>query len=277
MKKLIINADDFGYSTNNNNAILIGYNSGVITSTSLIANMPGFEHAVKEIIPKTPKLDIGFHFNIMEGNSLSDCSLLCDSDGIFNNSYQKLIIQSYNNNFLKQIEKEFRYQIEKVLNYSPISHIDSHVHTHAIPNIFKLFIKMAEEYKIPYIRTQKELPYIVFSKIFNKKFPINIVKNILLNSYSTININTLKNSNIKTNDYFIGVLYTGYMDEKAILEGIRQIKKDKSITEVIFHPYIAENISAEKDYNYKEFLTTQNPEFKKKLENSGFILSNYSD
>ena len=272
MKKIIINADDFGLSENNNIAVKNGYEAGIITSTSLIANLEGFEHAVKKVIPTAPNLDIGFHFNIMEGKSLSACSLLCDSDGYFNNSYLKLIIKSKEKNFINQTEREFRYQLEQALKYCKISHIDSHVHTHAIPEIFNLTVKLAEEYNIPYVRNQREIPYIVPNKIFNMKFPVNIIKNILLNTYSGINIKKLKNSNIKTNDYFIGVLYTGYMDENAILNGINAIKDDNSIIEIIFHPYI----STDRTYNYKEYLITQSPDFKQKLANQDCVLTNYS-
>lgn len=276
MKKVIINADDFGYSENNNIAIKSGYDNGIITSTSLLANMAGFEHAVKDILPSIPKIDIGFHFNIMEGKSLSETNLLCNSEGYFQNSYQKLIINSKVKSFLSQIEQEFRAQFEKVSKYCKISHIDSHVHTHAIPEIFNLTLKLAEEYGIKYVRTQKELPYIVGNKIFSKKFPINIIKNILLNTYTSINLKQISKTKTKTNDYFIGVLYTGYMDEEAIIQGLKKIDKNNSLTEVIFHPFYSNVIPDDKKHNYEEFLITQNPHFKQKLEDMGFALSDYS-
>ena len=265
MKKLIINADDFGISKETNLAIKQGFESGVITSTSLIVNLESFEHAIFEILPTISDIDVGFHFNIIEGKSLTNQPLLCDKNGFFNNSYGQLIIKSFNNELLKQIEVEFRAQIEKALQHCKISHIDSHVHTHAIPNIFKLISKLAKEYNIPYVRTQREIPYIVWEKSLSTKFALNIIKNVLLNTFSAIN----KHS--ETNNYFIGILYTGFMDEQAITKGLSKIKKDNSITEVIFHPTTDET----KKENYREFLITQNPNFKENLKNSGFALSNY--
>ena len=44
--KVIMNADDFGFSKGVNLAILEGFQHGILTSTSLMVNMPGFEHAV---------------------------------------------------------------------------------------------------------------------------------------------------------------------------------------------------------------------------------------
>ncbi len=277
MKKIIINADDFGYSKENNEAVKLGYESGIITSASIMANMGGFEHAVKEILPAVENFDLGFHFNIIEGKSLSNVPILCDSNNNFNNNFIQIAVKSQNKNFLNQTEQEFRMQIEKVLKYHNISHIDSHVHIHSIPAIYNLIIKLAQEYKIRYIRTQKEIPYIVWNKSFNLKYPVNMIKNILLNSYTNINIKKLKKSQVKTNDYFIGVLYTEFMDEQSIIKGIKKIKKENSITEVIFHPYYSKEIPKNKEANYREFQITQNQKFKEIIENSGFIISGYSD
>lgn len=274
MKKLIINADDFGYSIGHNEAVKLGYESGIVTSSSIITNMEGFEHALKEILPSIQTPDLGFHFNIMEGKSITNPQYLCDSNGYFNNSYLKLILQSHDKKVLKQIEEEFRAQIERILNYYPITHIDSHVHTHAIPHLYTLVAKLAEEYNIKYIRTQKEIPYIVPNKIFNKRFPANIIKNILLNSFSKINMKA--QASINTNDYFIGVLYTGYMDEKSILNGLQKVNKENTITEIIFHPYFASDIPDNMADNYKEFLITQRPNLIANINNLGFTLSKYS-
>ena len=98
---------------------------------------------------------------------------------------------------------------------------------------------------------------------------INIIKNILLNTLSYIN----KKKTNQTNDYFIGVLYTGFMDEKTIINGLKRIKEYNSTTEIIIHPCC----NPDKKFNFQEFLITKNPNFKEELKNLGFILSNYSD
>ncbi len=276
MKKLIINADDFGLSNANNEAIILGHKAGIITAASIITNMPAYKNAI-ELLEDINNIDLGFHFNIMEGKSLTNPSLLCNSEGYFNCSFQELIFKSQDEKCIKQIENEFRAQIEKIINIHKISHIDSHVHTHSIPKIFKLICKLAQEYNINFIRTQKEIPYIVPNKILNIKFPINIIKNIILNVHTSINIKELKKSKIKNNDYFIGAMYTGNMTEETILKGLKKINEDNTITEIIIHPYTSQYISKNKYNNYIEFLITQNPKFKEKLENSGFVLSKYLD
>ena len=64
--------------------------------------------------------------------------MLTDLNGDFSSGYLKLIYLSNQSFFLEQAEKEFRLQIEKVLKYTKVDHLDSHVHVHAIPNIFEL-------------------------------------------------------------------------------------------------------------------------------------------
>src|SRR5574344_1253751 len=137
-----------------NLAVLDAYHKGFLSSTSICANGEAFESAVNEIIPECPNLGVGVHLNIVEDKSLSD-------NEEFKNGYLKLIYLSEDKDFMQRTEKEFRLQIEKVLSRTKVSHIDSHVHTHAIPNIFDLTCKLAKEYGIKQIRNKKEKFYLV--------------------------------------------------------------------------------------------------------------------
>ena len=81
---LIINADDFGYSQENNEAIKLGYQNGTITSCSLLTNLNGFEIVVFTILPEINEIDLGFHFNIVEGKSITkNRSYYLSSNGSF--------------------------------------------------------------------------------------------------------------------------------------------------------------------------------------------------
>lgn len=274
-KNFILNADDFGMSEAYNKAVLEGYNAKLLCSASLCANGDAFEEAVNEIIPKCNNLSVGVHLNIIEGKALTDVPLLTDKNGIFNNGYAAIMKKSLSEDFLYQVEQEFRAQIEKIQARTKIDHIDSHVHTHAIPNIFKLTLKLAKEYNIPYIRTQFENPYFVPSikKHLNTKYPVNILKIILLNFFTFINKNELKKYDIITNDYLIGVGYTGMMDSMTIEFGLKSLKNKSNIcAEALIHPCDYEF----NDNHYTEFLITQNAELKKSVEEMGFKITNHS-
>lgn len=269
-KKFILNADDFGMSKAFNKAVLEGYHNGFLTSASICANGDEFDAAMNEIVPECPNLSIGVHLNIIEGNSLLNGEK-------YNDGYLKLIYLSNNPWFLEKTEKEFRLQIEKVLQYTKADHLDSHVHVHAIPKIFELTCKLAKEYGIKQVRTQFEKFYLVpdLIKHVNLKYPPNILKILLLNHFTFHNNRKLiRQYGLTTNDYIIGVGYTGMMDYKTIFEGLSVIKED-AIVEALIHPC---NFGGK--YNHprqKEFEITQNMDLKDKIQRLGFEIINYRD
>ena len=273
-KKFILNADDFGMSKAHNRAVLDGYNNGFLSSASICANGKAFNAAVNEILPECPNLGIGVHLNIIEGRSLTKAPLLTNKRGKFNNGYLALILKSYNQEFLKQVEYEFRTQIETVLNYTKVDHIDSHVHTHAIPNLFKLTAKLAKEYNIPYVRTQFEEMYFVPSvkKHINLNYPLNVIKIALLNSFTISNRKTVQELGLKTNDYLIGVGYTGMMDDKTIEFGLKTLDDD-CLVEALIHP--CNYAKPTKNQHFREFLITQKKELEDKIKRLGFEITNY--
>lgn len=271
-KKFILNADDFGMSKANNRAVLDGYHNGFLTSASLCANGKAFNAAVNEIIPECPNLGIGVHLNIIEGRSLTKAPLLTNKRGKFNKNYFQLM--SNDVKFLEQIEFEFRTQIETVMNYTAIDHIDSHVHTHAIPNIFKITARLAKEYNIPYIRTQYEELYFVPSvkKHINLKYPPNILKILLLGYFTKQNKKVVEKYGLKTNDYLLGVGYTGLMDSATVEYGLKTLD-EACIAEALIHP--CNYAVLKKNQHYTEFLITQNKDLKDKINRLGFEITNY--
>lgn len=280
-KKFILNADDFGMSKAYNKAVLDGYNNGFLTSASICANGKAFDAAVNEIIPECPNLGIGVHLNIIEDKSLQspeDVKMLVNSRGEFNNGYLKLMSKSSNKEFLKQVEMEFRRQIEKVMGYTKVDHIDSHVHVHGIPKIFELTCKLAKEYGIKQIRTQFEKFYMVpdVKKHLSVKYPPNTVKIMLLNTFTIQNRKILSQYGLTTNDYIIGVGYTGMMDDKTIYHGLASIKEEDVVVEALIHPC---KFSKDKPKNQhqKEFMITQNMDLKDKIERLGFEIVNYKN
>lgn len=278
-KKFILNADDFGMSPAFNRAILEGYPSGILKSASLVANGEAFEEACEKVIPACPDLGIGIHLNIIEGKSLlNGLDELTDANGEFNNSYVKLLIKSYsrnNQNFMKQLEDEFRAQIEKVMKCTKVSHIDSHVHTHSIPKIFELVSKLAKEYGIKQIRTQFEVPYLIpdINVYLGLKYPINLIKVALLDTFTLINEGTVKKYGLNTNDNLIGVSYTSMMNSLAIAYGLKAIKYDKVTAEALIHPCRYEDGTI--DNHFTEFQITKNAKLKAKIEELGFEITNY--
>jgi len=81
--QIIINADDFGYSKAVNYGIIDSYLDGVVRSTTLMANMDGFDHAV-DLAKKHRGLAVGVHLTISTGRPLTDLNQgFLDKNGDF--------------------------------------------------------------------------------------------------------------------------------------------------------------------------------------------------
>ena len=280
-KKFVLNADDFGMSEAFNTAILEGYNAGILKSTSLVANGEAFEEAVSKVVSNCQNLGVGVHLNIIEGKALTkDIDEVADINGNFYNSYGQLIIKAYkpnNKEFMAQLEQEFRAQIEKIKNAGvKITHIDSHVHTHAIPPIFELVCKLAKEYDIPQIRTQHEHFYLVPDVFIHlqKAYFVNIIKILLLNFFTSKNKPIVKKYGLNTNDYLLGVGYTSMMNTLTVSTGLSVLKYKKDFTaEALIHPCRYEDGTI--DNHFMEYRITQSEKLKDKIEQMGYEIGNY--
>lgn len=159
MKKLINNADDFGYSRAVNYGIADSYNNGVLTSTTLMPAMPGFNHAV-ELAKKNPGLGIGVHLTLTCGRPLLDThKTLCDENG----NFKKLGFYNDENTTVsdEEVYVEWKAQIEKVYKAGIVpTHLDSHHHTHTFKNNPEIVKRLAKEYDLP-VRNSFESPAVL--------------------------------------------------------------------------------------------------------------------
>ena len=149
MSKLIVNADDFGYSRAVNYGIADAHVNGIVTSTTLMANMPAVEHAI-ELAKNMPDLGIGVHLTMTCGRPVlqDKVSTLTDSKGSFYSlsTYQtcKDTIDS------DELYQEWKAQIEMLLNSGiDLTHIDSHHHVHTFDENKDIVDKLAKQFQLP--------------------------------------------------------------------------------------------------------------------------------
>jgi hypothetical protein len=151
-RQVIINADDFGLSPGVNQGIIQAYQAGGITSTSMMVNMPGLDHALS-LARSLPDLGIGLHFNLTYGRPVSEPSLvpsLVKPDGAFHQGECGLIRD------LAEIAQELDAQWNVLVqaSLSP-THLDSHQLLHQNdPIIFKIMAQKAVRENIPLRRSQ---------------------------------------------------------------------------------------------------------------------------
>jgi predicted glycoside hydrolase/deacetylase ChbG (UPF0249 family) len=139
VKKLIVNADDFGLTRGVNEGIVRGHRSGIITATSLMADGPAFEHAV-ELALATPSLDVGVHL------------VLWPEGGRLPRRLPAFAVRSLSLS-AAQIEAGFARQVEKVMaaGLRP-SHLDTHKHVHLLPRVMAALARVAVRFGICWVR-----------------------------------------------------------------------------------------------------------------------------
>jgi len=152
--QLIVNADDFGLTPGVNRGILEAHEKGIVTSTSLMANTPGFDDAVR-LARITPDLGVGFHFNLTYGVPLSppeEIPSLVDEHGrfFFDPQWRGDISRLGENWRPEDIQKELAAQWARVSKSGlTITHIDSHHFIQNLPHVYAPLAELARKEGLP--------------------------------------------------------------------------------------------------------------------------------
>lgn len=232
MKYVIFNADDFGLTKGVNDGIIKAFNDGVLTSTTMMVNMPAFEDAVA-LAKQNPKLGVGIHLVATMGKPLlphSEISSLVDDNGMFHKKFSTLIKNIISGKTkIKELKAEFHAQIEKFLETGLFpTHLDSHQHIHMFPVIFNVIVELCRDFNIFKIRKPNE--NLSNYKLINKRQFHRVILSIL-SCLADKKINKYK---IHTPDRCNGVLHCGNMTKDTLINILIFLKN--GVTEIICHP-----------------------------------------
>ncbi len=294
VKKVIINADDFGISKAVNRGIVEAFKKGVLTSVSFMSNMSAFEDAVCHI-KNNDNLGVGIHLNINLGRPLlapEKVKTLINRNGLFlTNNYQfikKLYLRQFD---LLEVENEFRSQIERVRDENiKLDHIDSHRHVHMFPQFFKLITKLAKEYDIPVVRfsceklrfcSSNDYYYLgQYNWKYIRQYFYDINKLLLLKILAGFDKEILKKSRLKRPDNFFGAFLMGRMRFEQYAKIFNLI--GDGYTEIACHPgYIDDEIVATNDTliegREEELRTLLDPRLKQAILENNISLVTFAE
>ncbi len=247
MKRLIVNADDFGMTEGVNRAILDAHRRGIVTSTSLLANGSAFASAA-EIARQTPALGVGVHLNLTEGRPSCDParipSLVTPRGGFFPGAGRLAWRVLAGRVALREIESEFRAQIEKVLaaGIAP-THLDGHQHVHMWPSVFAVTARLAQDYRMRGVRCSQECRAPVRGLLRQKgrdrgkmlrQFGVSAALGLLAMGARA----SLRRAGVAAPDNFYGAFATGFLDAAALEAILRDLPEGTS--ELMCHPGYAD-------------------------------------
>ena len=132
LMKLIVNADDFGYSERITAGILRAHRDGIVTATTLMTNAP-HTHSAATLARADPSLDVGVHLVLTFDRPLVDVErvqTLVDKDGRFFRPIELLSRDVDREEALMEYRAQYR-KARELLGRKP-THLDSHhwVHDH---------------------------------------------------------------------------------------------------------------------------------------------------
>ena len=275
MRKLIINADDFGLHKLINQAVYEAHRNGVLTSTSLLAGGEAFDEAA-EIARNNPTLGVGAHLCLVGGlptvcDPKTVKSLLDPATGKLYANYV-LFTKKY---FLgavdrSEIYRELSAQVRRIKAAGvALTHIDSHQHMHMLPGITEIAIQICREEGICKSRTSDE------GLFFTGGYPYTVGRYCGKTALSTFSIwaaRKLKHAGIVCPDHFYGMLAGGNMQEQY-LSNILDILPE-GVSEIMMHPGTDKARLVEAfgfDYNWQaEYLALLSANIQAKI-NSGDI------
>jgi predicted glycoside hydrolase/deacetylase ChbG (UPF0249 family) len=145
-RRIVVNADDFGMSRRINQAILQAFKKGLISSATIMANMPAFEEACQIVRRHDLHRRIGLHVNFTSGRPLTDaiagCQRFCDASGCWRP--QRLVLSLTRGEALA-LESEIAAQVLACeRNGITLTHWDSHHHMHTQFGIAPVVIRVAK-------------------------------------------------------------------------------------------------------------------------------------
>jgi predicted glycoside hydrolase/deacetylase ChbG (UPF0249 family) len=150
MKILIVNADDYGRTPEVSRGIRYAHIHGVVSTTTVMVNLPGAAKEIAIAMQETPELALGVHLNLTTG---PPCSKPEDVPGLLGDRGQflnkSLLFNHPDHIDATEVENEWHAQVDAFLSIgAQLDHLDSHHHIAAwSPTLWETFLSLAERYQ----------------------------------------------------------------------------------------------------------------------------------
>lgn len=250
--RLIINADDANLTRGVTQGILEAHEEGIVTSTTLLMNLPLSEKTVRDL-KKRKRLGLGVHLNMTLGGPVShpaDVPTLLKPDGRF----RRPVDYAQKRPSEKEVAREYEAQIKLFVKHfaDRPDHLDTHHHLHDDPLFFGALKEVAKKWKIPVRR----------SRIFQ------------LEEFK------LKTAGLKTTDYLFGNLEACYIWQRDSFLGVME-NFPEGTGEIGCHPGYCDpelrQMSSMQEVREKELRLFSDSTLHKALSRQGIEMIRFSD
>jgi hopanoid biosynthesis associated protein HpnK len=239
VRRLIVNADDFGLTQGVNRAIVEANRQGIVTSATLMANGPAFEDAILGA-SSAARLSVGCHVVLVDGipvlgEKTPTLSAKKAHDGRFHDRLGSFALRAVGGRIdANEIEAEASAQIRKLQAAGvAVSHFDTHKHTHIFPPVLRPLLRAARACGVTAVRN----PFgpIHFSVVAER---LSLWKRhtqvMLLAPLGRKFRESVAQAGLLTPDGTVGIVATGALDVR-LFEGIVE-SLPEGTWELVCHP-----------------------------------------
>jgi chitin disaccharide deacetylase len=237
VRRLIVNADDFGLTPGVNRAIIELHAAGLVTSTSLMARAGATDEAI-EFARATPSLGVGCHVLLVDGQPVLPPeqipSLVDARTGHFPNSLTTFLLRLFTGRIRpEEIEAEAAAQIAFLQRRGlRLTHIDTHKHAHIFSAVLRPVLRAARAAGIRAVRHPFEPEWAVRAAL---GAPLaRVVQIAALRPLAPRSNRILAQEGFTTTDGTIAVAGTGTLDAAALRSLLEQLPA--GTWELVTHP-----------------------------------------
>ena len=245
-KILIINADDFGYTRGVNRAIIECSIRGPVRSTSLMANGPAFDAAVR-LLKEQEGLGAGVHLTLTELKPVLDPERLpglAGPDGLLPAGLGALVASLSKRDARRSMARELYAQVARVVDHGiKPTHLDSHKHVHLLPPVMECVADIARTFSIRWVRNPFEHPssrtlYRELGRDGRRPFMIQYSKAMLGRMFRPCFESAVKRAGLRAPGRFFGVSFTGLMNRGIIEKLLGNLPF--GVNELMVHPGVCD-------------------------------------
>lgn len=221
-RKLVVNADDFGFTPDVNEGIVEAHRRGILTATTLMANGAAFDDALRWA-QETPTLDIGCHLVLIGGTSLVSGRAYPPTVPQLVAALAKRDLRPYD---------ELKAQVQRIVaaGVAP-THLDTHKHTHLAPPVLDAVARLSEEFGIRWVRRPFDFPLNALrGAVPRMKRLTSDALGLLRRRFHRV----LERHGCRTTDHFAGFQITGRFRTAELVQLLDQLPEGS--TELMVHP-----------------------------------------
>lgn len=280
LRRLIVNADDFGLSSGVNRAVEIAWQEGILTQSSLMSGGEAFDEAV-DIARRNPGLQVGLHLTLVQGRPVLPPERipgLVGDDGCFpGNPVSVGMRLFFDRSVREQLRAEIEAQILKIKETGlQLSHIDGHLNIQMHPTVFELLQELMPLHGISSFRITRERLRRNLAHDRNRVLG-KALERLIFGALSNHAQPELQRLNIVCATEVKGLLNSGRMTEAYLLAILEDL--EPGLTEIYFHPGCLPDAEISRrmpDYRHEDELKAlTSPQVRQRLQELGISLCNY--